>query len=53
MLIILAYVDDIIFGKNIVLMSKNFSSAMHQEFVMSMLGYLSLFLGLQIHQSKK
>jgi hypothetical protein len=47
------YVDDDIFGSNIKLMSKKFATAMQQEFDISMLGYLSLFLGLQIHQSKK
>jgi hypothetical protein len=34
-------------------MSKKFAAAMQQEFEMSMLGELSFFLGLQIHQSKK
>jgi hypothetical protein len=47
------YVDDIIFGSNIELMSKKFAAAMQQEFEMSMLGELSFFLGLQIHQSKR
>jgi hypothetical protein len=47
------YVDDIIFGRNIELMSKKFVVVMKQEFEMSMLGELSFFLGLQIHQSEK
>jgi len=40
------YVDDIIFGSNIELMSKTFAAAMQQEFEMSMFGELSFFLGL-------
>jgi hypothetical protein len=38
LLIIVVYVDDIIFGSNIELMSKTFATAMQQEFEMSMLG---------------
>jgi hypothetical protein len=38
LLIIVVYVDDIIFGSNIKLMSKKFVSAMQKEFEMSMLG---------------
>jgi hypothetical protein len=53
LLIIVVYVDDIIFGSNIELMSKKFAVAMQQEFEMSMLGELSFFLGLQIHQSER
>jgi hypothetical protein len=53
LLIIVVYVDDIIFGSNIELMSKKFAAAMQQEFEMSMLGELSFFLGLQIHQSER
>jgi hypothetical protein len=47
------YVDDIIFCSNIELMSNKFAVAMQQEFDMSMLGKLSFFLGLYIHQSQK
>jgi hypothetical protein len=36
LLIIVVYVDDIIFGSNIELMSKKFVAAMQQEFEMSM-----------------
>jgi hypothetical protein len=43
-------VDDIIFGSNIELMSNKFATAMKKEFEMSILGELSFFLGLQIHQ---
>jgi hypothetical protein len=38
MLIIVVYVDDIIFGSNIELMSKKFAATMQKEFEMSMLG---------------
>jgi len=46
MFIIVVYVDDIIFGNNIELMSKKFEVSMRQDFDISMLGELSLFLGL-------
>ena len=46
MLIIVVYVDDIIFGSNNDRMSQNFVEEMQKEFEMSMLGQLSLFLGL-------
>jgi hypothetical protein len=49
LLIIVVYVDDIISGSNVELMSKMYAAAMQQEFDMSMLGELSFFLGLQIH----
>ena len=47
------YVDDIIFGSNEIKMSEDFAKNMQQEFEMSMLGELNLFLGLQIIQSKR
>jgi hypothetical protein len=53
MLIIVVYVDDIIFGSNTELMSKKFATVMQHKFEMYMLGELSFFLGLQIDQSKK
>jgi hypothetical protein len=53
MLIIVVYVDDIIFGSNDDRMSQNFAEEMQKEFEMSMLGELSFFLGLQISQSSK
>jgi hypothetical protein len=40
MLIIVVYVDDIIFGSNFDLMSQNFVEEMKREFEMSMLGEL-------------
>jgi len=42
-LILVAYVDDIIFGSNIELMSKNFVVAMQQEIDIVMFGELSFF----------
>jgi hypothetical protein len=52
-LIIEVYVDDIIFGSDDDKMSQKFSKDMQNEFEMSLLGYLYLFLGLQICQSNK
>jgi len=52
LLIIFVYVDDIIFGSNEESMSQNFASVMQQEFEMSLLGELTYFLGLQVHQNK-
>jgi hypothetical protein len=53
MLIIVVYVDDIIFGSNDDEMSQRFAEEMKKEFEMSMLGELSFFLGLQITQTSK
>ena len=50
LLIILVYVDDIIFGCNKDSLVQWFASAMDSEFEMSMIGELSFFLGLQITQ---
>jgi hypothetical protein len=50
LLIVLVYVDDIIFGCNKDSLVQWFSSAMESEFEMSMIGKLSFFLGLQITQ---
>jgi hypothetical protein len=52
LLIIVVYVDDIIFGSNEESMSQNFASVMQQEFEMSLLGELTYFLGLQVQQNK-
>jgi hypothetical protein len=46
MLIIVIYVDVVIFGSNIDEMSQKFVEEMEKEFDMSMLGELSFFLGL-------
>jgi hypothetical protein len=48
LLIVLVYVDDIIFGCNKDSLVKRFSSSMESEFEMSMIGELSFFLGLKI-----
>jgi hypothetical protein len=53
MLIIVVYVDDIIFGSNVDRMSQKFAEEMKTEFEMSMLGELSFFLGLHISQTNK
>jgi hypothetical protein len=50
LLIVLVYVDDIIFGCNKDSLVQWFSSAMESEFEMSMIGELPFFLGLQITQ---
>jgi hypothetical protein len=50
LLIILVYVDDVIFGCNKDSLVQWFSSTMEFEFEMSMIGELSFFLGLQITQ---
>jgi uncharacterized membrane protein YciS (DUF1049 family) len=47
-LIMLVYVDDIIFGSNNSSLVQWFSSAMQSEFEMSMIGELPFFLGLYI-----
>ena len=52
MLIIVVYVDDIIFGSNEESMSQNFSFVVQKEFEMSLLGELTYFLGLQVQQTK-
>jgi len=51
-IIIVVYVDDIIFGSNEESMSQNFALPMKQEFEMSFLGELTYFLGLQVQQNK-
>jgi hypothetical protein len=53
LLIVLVYVDDIIFGCNKDLLVQWFAFAMESEFEISMIGELSFFLGLQItHRSE-
>ena len=47
-LIVLVYVDDIIFGSNNASLIQWFASTMQSEFEMSMIGELSFFIGLQI-----
>jgi len=53
MLIIVVYVDDIIFGSNAHKMSQKFAEEMQKKIEMSVLGELSFFLGLQITQTNK
>jgi hypothetical protein len=53
MMIIVVYMDDIIFGSNNDKMSQNFAEEMQEEFEMSMLGEFSFFLGLHITQTRK
>ena len=48
LLIVLVYVDDIIFGCTNSLYVQWFANAMKSEFEMSMIGELSYFVGLQI-----
>jgi len=50
--IIVVYVDDIIFGGSKDEMCKDFVNQMQTEFDMSMIGELSYFLGLQVNQLK-
>ncbi|GJZ37400.1 retrovirus-related pol polyprotein from transposon TNT 1-94 [Tanacetum coccineum] len=50
LIIVQIYVDGIIFGLTCQDMCNEFSKIMHDEFEMSMMGELNLFLGLQIKQ---
>ena len=52
LLILVVYVDDIIFGSNEEDMSQKFSLVMQKEFEISMLGELTYFLGLQVQKNK-
>ena len=47
MIIVIIYVDGIIFGRDLQMLSESFSSEM-KEFEMSMLGELTFFLRLQV-----
>ncbi|GJS07026.1 retrovirus-related pol polyprotein from transposon TNT 1-94 [Tanacetum coccineum] len=49
-IIVQIYVDDVIFGSTCQDMCDEFAKIMHDEFEMSMMGELNLFLGLQIKQ---
>ena len=53
LLVVLVYVDDIIFGCTNDSSVQWFANAMQSEFEMSMIGELSYFLGLQITQSSE
>eukprot|EP00253_Pinus_taeda_P004983 PITA_04983 len=52
LLILVVYVDDIIFGSNEKDMSQSFALVMQKEFEISLLGELTYFLGLQIQQKE-
>jgi len=52
MLIVVVYVDDIIFGGNDD-MCKNFAGEMQKEFKISMIGELNFFLGLKVNKKRK
>jgi hypothetical protein len=52
-LLIEVYVVDIIFGSDDDMLRQKFAKDMQNEFEMSLLGELSFFLGLQIHQSNQ
>jgi hypothetical protein len=49
-LLIEVYVDDIIFSSDDDTLSQKFAKDMQNEFEMSLLGELSFFIGLHIHQ---
>ena len=53
MIVVVVYVDDIIFGSNLTILRKKFATKMHEEFEMSMLGEPTFFLGLQVIQTNK
>nr|GEW32934.1 copia protein [Tanacetum cinerariifolium] len=52
-LLVLIYVDDIIFGSTNPNLSKRFEKLMHSKLEMSKMGELKFFLGIQIHQSPR
>jgi hypothetical protein len=52
MIVVVVYVEDIIFGSNITKISINCATKMQEEFKISMLRELSFFLGLQVNQIK-
>ena len=53
MIIVVVYVDGIIFGSNLQILSVNFAFEMKKEFEMSMLSELTFFLGIQVYQPNK
>jgi hypothetical protein len=52
-LLVQIYVDDIIFGGSSHTLVFTFQEMMEDEFQMSMMGYLTFFLGIQVKQTKK
>ena len=53
MIVVVVYVDDIIFGSNLTIMRGKSATKMKEEFEMYMLGEIYFFLGLQVTQSEK
>ena len=53
LLVVQIYVDDIIFASTKRSYSNDFAILMKDNFEMSMMGELSFFLGLQVHQSPR
>ena len=53
MIIVVIYVDDIIFGSDLEMLSGIFPSEMKNEFEISMLGELTFFLGIKVYQTNK
>jgi len=53
MIVVLVYVDDIIFGSNLTILRKMVSTKMQKDLEMSMLGELTFLLGLQVTQTDK
>ncbi|GJR07835.1 putative ribonuclease H-like domain-containing protein [Tanacetum coccineum] len=51
-LLVQVYVDDIIFGSYNAKLCKEFETLMHDKFLMSAMGELNFFLGLQVSQKK-
>ncbi|GJU30878.1 retrovirus-related pol polyprotein from transposon TNT 1-94 [Tanacetum coccineum] len=52
-LVVQVYVDDIIFGSTNPRYTQQFSDLMKSRFEMSMMGEMTFFLGLQVHQSPR
>jgi hypothetical protein len=52
-LLIQIYVDDIIFGGSSLSLVSSFQAMMKNEFQMSMMGEVTLFLGIQVKQTKE
>jgi hypothetical protein len=50
MVVVVVYVDGIIFGSNLTTLRRKFETKMQEGFEMSMLGELSFFLGLEVNQ---
>jgi hypothetical protein len=51
-IVVVVYVDHIIFGSNLTTLRRKFATKMQEEFEMSMLGELSFLLGLKVNQTE-